>query len=281
VLPLGLGTIVAAIGFIVGLWFAVNVQGQALIDGNERVQLLSALMGAGAGWAIGASIGLALPSTEPKPRRAEARRTRGVALAVLLLGVLATWWEALGERSGRSLGRGAGAGIPWVSLFDAALVAVTLLAVARVRQRRDEEPAMRDTTGRLAKAIGRVGTWLGCFVLIGALASAPQARRASQTTQQVQANYRTLGTVANAASRYMEERGAVPPDLVSLRRFGAHQLRGTVIASFEPVEDGVCVVVGSDHDGIAVVPLVSAIVHLPRRHGGLSEEAGVGIIPAC
>jgi hypothetical protein len=67
VLPLGLGTIVAAIGFLVGLWFAVNVQGQSVIDGNERVQLLSSLEGAGAGWVIGASVGLAFATKEPKP----------------------------------------------------------------------------------------------------------------------------------------------------------------------------------------------------------------------
>jgi hypothetical protein len=281
VLPLGLGTIFAAIGFLVGLWFAVNVQGQSVIDGNERVQLLSSLEGAGASWVIGASVGLALATKQPKPSRADAWRTRGVALAVLLLGVLAAWWEVLGEASGRRPGYAVGAGIQRAWLVDAALVAVTLLVVAGIRQRRDTEPAIRDGTGALMNGIGRVGRGLGCFVLICGLAGAPQARRSSETPRQVRANYRTLSIVGSAASRYMEERGSVPPDLRSLRRFGAHALRGTVIASFEPYEDGVCVVVGTDHDGVAVIPLVSGIVYIPHRHGSLSQEGDVGIIPAC
>jgi len=281
VLPLGLGTIFAAIGFLVGLWFAVNVQGQSLIDGNERVQLLSSLEGAGAGWVIGASVGLAFATKEPKPSRADARRTRGVALAVLLLGVLAAWWEVQGQPSRRRPGYAVGAGIQRAYLVDAALVAVTLLVVAGIRQRRGTEPAIRDGDGALLNGIGRVGRGLGCFVLICGLARAPQARRSSETPRQVRANYRTLSIVGSAASRYMEERGSVPPDLRALRRFGAHALPGTVIASFEPHDDGVCVVVGTDHDGVAVVPLVSVIVYLPHRHGSLSQEGGVGIIPAC
>ncbi len=281
VLPLGLGTIFAAIGFIVGLWFAVNEQSQSLIDGNERVQLLSSLVGAGAGWAIGASLGLALANKEPGPSGADAWRTRGVAFAVLLLGVLAAWWEARGEPSGRRPGYAVGAGIQRAWLVDAALVAVTLLVVAGIRQRRDTEPPIRDGAGGPMNGIGRAGRGLGCFVLICGLASAPQARRSSETPRQVRANYRTLGSVANAASQYMETRGAVPQDLGSLRRFGAREFGGTVIASFEPLEDGVCVVVGSDHEGIAVVPLVSGIVYLPHQQGSTSQEGGVGIIPAC
>jgi hypothetical protein len=280
-LPLGLGTIVAAIGFVLGLWFAVNVQGQSVIEGNERVQLLSSLVGAGAGWVIGASVGLTFAINEPKPSRADAWRTRGVALAVLLLGVLAASWEVLGEPSGRRPGYAVGAGIQRAYLVDAALVAVTLLVVAGIRQRRDTEPAIRRGTGALLNGIGGVGRGLGCFVLICGLASAPQARRSSETPSQVRANYRTLSNVGSAASRYMEERGSVPPDLRSLRRFGAHELRGTVIASLEPHEDGVCVVVGTDHEGVAVIPLVSGIVYLPHSHGSLSQEGGIGIIQAC
>jgi hypothetical protein len=211
VLPLGLGTIFAAIGFLVGLWFAVNVQGQSVIDGNERVQLLSSPEGAGASWVIGASVGLALATKQPKPSRADAWRTRGVAVAVLLLGVLAAWWEVLGEASGRRSGYAVGAGIQRAWLVDAALVALTLLVVAGIRQRRDTEPAIRDGTGALMNGIGRVGRGLGCFVLICGLAGAPQARRSSETPRQVRTNYRTLSIVGSAASRYMEERGSVPP----------------------------------------------------------------------
>jgi hypothetical protein len=256
VLPLGLGTIVAAIGFVIGLWFAVNVQGESVVDGNERVQLLSSLVGAGAGWVIGASVGLAIATKEPKPSRADAWRTRGVALAVLLLGVLAAWWEVLGEPSGQRPGYAVGAGIQRAYLVDAALVAITLLIVAGIGQRRDTEPATRDGTGALLNGLGRVGRGLGCFVLIFGLASAPQVRRSSETPRQVRTNDRTLSIVASAAYRYMDERGSVPPDLRSLRRFGAHELPGTVIASFEPREDGVCVVVGTDHGGVAVIPIV-------------------------
>ena len=46
-LPLGLATIAAAIGFIAGLYYAVNVLGESVLDGKERVQLLSALVGGG------------------------------------------------------------------------------------------------------------------------------------------------------------------------------------------------------------------------------------------
>jgi hypothetical protein len=281
VLPLGLGTIVAAIGFVVGLWFAVNVQGQSVVDGNERVQLLSSLVAAGAGWVIGASIGLTFATKEPRPSRADAWRTRGVAIAVLLLGVLAAWWEVLGEPSRQRPGYAVGAGIQRAYLVDATLVAVTLLIVAGIPERRGKEPAIRDGTGALLNGVGRVGRGLGCFVLICGLAGAPQVRRSSETPRQVRANDRTLSIVGSAASRYMEERGSVPPDLRSLRRFGARELRGTVIASFEPHEDGVCVIVGTDHGGVAVIPLVSGIVYLPHSHGSLTQEGGVGIIQAC
>ena len=280
-LPLGLATIAAAIGFIAGLWYAADVLGESILDGKERVQLLSALVGGGTGWAIGASIGFALPNPAPRPSRRDARRTRGVALAAMLIGVLAAWWAWTGERSRHLHPHGAGARIPWATLVDAALVAVTLLVVAGIRPRGDDEPPEREAIHRLASGIGRVGMGLGCFVLIAVLAGAPQARTSSETPQQINANYRTLGSVSEAARRYMEERTEVPPDLGSLRPFGAVQNPGTVIASFEPLEDGVCVLVGTDHEGVAVEPFVSGKAYLPRSDGSLSESAGVGIIPAC
>ena len=42
-----------------------------------------------------------------------------------------------------------------------------------------------------------------------------------------------------------------------------------------------CVVVGTDHAGVAVIPIVSVIIYLPHAHGWLTQEGGVGIIEAC
>jgi hypothetical protein len=259
----------------------VNVQGESIIDGNERVQLLSSLVGGGAGWAVGASIGLALPNPGPKPSPEDAWRTRGVALAALLIGVLAAWWSLTGIRPRHLHHDGARALIPWSMFADAALVAVTLVVVAGIRHRRDDDPPVRDMTRRLLRAIGRSGMGFGCFVLIAALAGAPQARMSAETPRQIHANYRTLSRVSEAARRYMEKRGEVPGDLRSLRRFGALRYPGTVIASVEPLEDGVCVLIGTDHEGVPVDPFVSGIVYLPREHGALSVSAGIGVLPAC
>jgi hypothetical protein len=277
-LPLGFGTIGAAIGFIVGLWFAVNVQGQDLLDGNPQVQELSELLGAGVGWVIGASIGLAFASEEPKPSRTDAWRTRRVAVAMLLIGFLWAWWERSNELEQGLHVPTLAAGVPGILLLDTALVALTLLAVAGVGTRRSDRPAGSSEGGRLIDGIGRAGMGFGCFVLISVLAAAPQARRSSETPRQVRTNYRTLYRVTNAAQRYMEKRGSVPHGLGSLRHLGARIPSGTVIASFEPLEDGVCVVVGTDHDGAAVEPLVSGIVYLSAERG---SEGGVGIIAPC
>jgi hypothetical protein len=281
-LPLGLGTIAAAIGFIVGLWFAVNVQGQDLLDGNPQVQELSELLGAGVGWAIGASIGLAEVNTEPMPSRDDARRTRRVAVAMLLIGVLWASWERSNELDQGLHVRTVAAGVPGVLLLDVALVALTLLVVVGgVGRRRNEGTATSSEGGRSIDRIGRAGMGFGCFVLIAILAAAPQDRRSSETPRQVDANYRSLASVEHAAQQYMEKRRTVPHDLGSLRRFGAHVSSGTAIASIEPLEDGVCVVVGTDNDGVAVEPLVSGIVYLPGRRDSLTEEGGIGIIEPC
>jgi hypothetical protein len=278
-LPLGVATITAAVGFIAPLWYRENVQGSSLLDANEQALLLLGLVGAGVGWAIGASIGLVLPNPAPRPSREEAMRTRGVALAAMLIGVLFAWWSWTDERSRHLRPHGPGARIPWIMLADAALVAVTLLAVAGIR--RHDEPADPDRTHRIAGGIGRAGMGLGCLVLVAVVATAPQGRTSSETPAQRRANDRTLVSVSGAARRYMEERGEVPSDLPSLLPFGARQYPSTVIASVAALEDGVCVLVGADHDGVAVEPFVSRVVYLPRTHGVLSMSSGVGIIPAC
>jgi hypothetical protein len=278
--PLGLGAIVAAVGFLGGFWYAVNVVGESVLDGNPKVQLVCALVGGGAGWAIGATAGVLLTHAEPRPSRTDAWRTRGVAFAVMAIGALAAWWDASGERPWRRADH-LGGFIQDAYLVDAALVAMTLLVVAGVGRRPHAETSSPDGIGGFVNGIGKAGMGLGCFVLVAALAAAPQARSASQTPRRTRANYRTLNTLTTAASRYMDERGDVPPGFGSLRRFGARELGGTVVASVEPLEDGVCIVVGTEHEGIAVDPFVSGVVYLPKTHGDLSEQAGIGIIPPC
>jgi hypothetical protein len=258
-LPLGFGTFVAALGFVGGLAFAVHLLGQDLLDGNRTVQLASSLAGAGAGWLIGASLGLALATSGPCPTAREAWRIRATATVPVVLGVVFAFESSPPARAAaRRIAEGRV--VQMAFLVDAGLVALTLLLSAGTRTRTADEPPEPEDIDPVARSVRAFGIALGCAVLIWVIASAPQSRTSSQTFAQERQNFHTLESIQSAAQRFMQQMHALPPDLDSLRPLGVRVRHGTTVGFFGPAGKGLCVVVGADHDGTAVDPMASALI---------------------
>ncbi|MGZ4150331.1 MAG: hypothetical protein ACXVQJ_09850, partial [Actinomycetota bacterium] len=247
-LPLGFGTLVAALGFVGGLAFAVHILGQDLLDGNRTVQLASSLAGAGVGWLIGACVGLALATGGPRPTLREAWRIRAIAIVPIVIGVAYAWESSPPARAAAHRVADSRA-VQLAFLVDAAMVALPLLLAAGIRTRPADEPPEPEDLDPVARSVRALGIALGCTVLIGLIASAPQSRTSSQTFAQEHRNFRTLDSIQNAAQRYMQRMHALPADLDALRPYGVRLRHGTTVGFFGPVGQGLCVVVGAGPHG--------------------------------
>lgn len=276
-IPVGFGFLAAVVGLIGGTAFGVNVLGEPIIDGNPTRLLVSALIGAGAGWTLGAGIAI-VPAARSSPRTTTKQRIAfgSVAIAVLLLGALTAWFEVSIVGPG-GLRRTSLGWLQGVTVGVAAVVALTLVFSATGADRRTDSAG--PAAGIWARRIGAVGSCLACIVAVLVVVGAVETRTEVRTAVRQAANARTADSLASAAARYQERNGRYPADLQTLLDVGGRVQEGSVVIAASTVPNGYCVRVGTDTGkSPAGPPFSTAVVHPrpPKAHSWTSAESWIG-----
>jgi hypothetical protein len=243
--PLGIGTLLAAAGFVAGTAYAVHVLGQDLPDGNPNQLLASGLVGAGVGWSVGAALGAVMARRAARFSARQAWLVRGIGLAALPIGTTLVWlrWLSVGSQGPtRYIGRSYAA-----LVADALVVCLSLLLVAGGRHPATQLEQDRTRIGsRLTRCAVAFGVTMGCLVLIALLGSVLVTPRAVEHARQEQANHRTAESLIRAATRVMDRDGAYPGDVASLLAAGGKLQPGSVVTLVSGSGDRLCLTVGTD-----------------------------------
>lgn len=198
-------------GLVAGGFIGFHALGMELPDHAELLPFCM-LVGAGAGWLIGAGLG-SIVAKDARPPGTTGRRLLLVGAVVVLIGALAiaispvpAGWPNGGVRFFWYWASEAGALAGIAILIDAAIAVATFWVVSRDRERSGHP-------GRFVGAISIAGLILGWLLFALALWTVARSWASTLDHQQYRVAYRTTSSLADAAGRRLERTGTFPKDL--------------------------------------------------------------------